>query len=59
MDKIKNFIGIDISKEYFDATILINSNQSLHNQFVNSKDGINKFVKWLKKENCDIKNALI
>lgn len=59
MDKFKNFIGIDISKEYFDATILIDSKQSMHSQFLNSKKGINQFLKWIKQESCGIDNTLI
>lgn len=59
MDKFKNFIGIDISKEYFDATILIDSKQSTHSQFINSKKGINQFLKWIKQESCGVDNTLI
>jgi transposase len=44
-------IGIDFSKETFDATILrVNelSSKGLHEQFSNNKTGLAKFVKWAK-----------
>ena len=59
MNKFKHFIGIDISKEYFDATILLDSKQSVHNQFSNTKSGINQFLKWIKQESCSIDTTLI
>lgn len=46
----KNFIGIDFSKEKFDATMISLSNndeeRSVHGMFSNSKDGYKAFLKW-------------
>lgn len=59
MNKFKHFIGIDISKEYFDATILGESKQSSHNQFSNTKKGITQFLKWVRQEKCSMDVTLI
>ncbi|QYS85998.1 IS110 family transposase [Flavobacterium oreochromis] len=59
MNKFNHFIGIDISKEYFDATLLVESNIQKHNQFANSVKGVKGFLKWLKQENASIENTLI
>jgi len=50
MDKFNNFLGIDVSKEYFDAVIFINrqKEKSLYAQFENSKKGLKQLQKWLK-----------
>lgn len=59
MDKFTQFIGIDISKEYFDASIYVEINQYKHNQFDNTKTGVNQFIKWIKSEGCPIDSTLI
>ncbi|MDM1405480.1 IS110 family transposase [Myroides marinus] len=59
MDKFTKFIGIDISKEYFDASILVENNQFSHNQFCNTKKGVKMFLKWIKDEHCPIETTLI
>lgn len=41
-------IGIDISKQSFDATLLIDQNQ-IHQSFENNTQGFNTFFKWMKK----------
>lgn len=37
MSKFTQFIGIDISKEYFDASILVSNSPVKHDQFTNTK----------------------
>ena len=51
MNKFNHFLGIDVSKEYFDAVIMLNGNRknSIHSQFENSSKGIRALCKWLKK----------
>jgi transposase len=49
---LKNFIGIDISKTWFDVAV-IKANQSIenvHNQFSQTPDGFKKMVTWLHKQ---------
>jgi transposase len=59
MNKFKHFIGIDISKEYFDTFLLLESGNRKHNQFSNSTKGVKDFIKWFKKENALIEDTLI
>jgi len=59
MNKFTQFIGIDISKEYFDASIYVEVNKYKHNQFANNKKGILEFIKWIKGEGCSIDSTLI
>lgn len=42
MSKFSGFLGIDVSKEYFDAVVILNSNKSstIHNHFTNDKKGL-------------------
>jgi len=49
---LKNFIGIDISKLYFD-TALIKADapgSSQHKQFAQSESGFKKMIQWLKQQ---------
>jgi transposase len=50
MGKFKHFIGIDVSKEYFDAVIILHGKKeaTTHSQFPNSYKGIKSFCKWVK-----------
>lgn len=61
MNKFKHFLGIDVSKEYFDAVIILDGEKSaaIHNQFVNSDKGVKALCKWLKGLNATIDNTLI
>lgn len=61
MSKFKNFIGIDVSKEYFDAVLLLENQKDkpIHNQFVNDYKGIKALVKWLKSFKATANNSLI
>jgi transposase len=42
-------VGIDIAKEKFDVCLLDEASQAHNDIFANSKSGINKFHRWLKK----------
>lgn len=59
MNKFKNFVGIDISKEYFDAVLLSPNRTSIHNQFRNDLQGVKAFQKWLKSEKVNFEETLI
>ncbi|WP_367752925.1 IS110 family transposase [Flavobacterium sp. WC2430] len=61
MNKFKHFLGIDISKEYFDAVVILNGDKqnTIHNQFVNDYKGIQALHKWLKEQNATFENTLI
>lgn len=58
MNKFKHFVGIDISKEYFDSVLLSPSKISMHNQFSNNLKGIKQFLKWLKSEQINMEETL-
>lgn len=49
MSKLKNFVGIDISKLWFDAALIKTENPSqiLHQQFVQKPEGFKKMQEWL------------
>lgn len=61
MSKFKNFVGIDVSKEYFDAVVILDGikEKSIHNQFENNSKGITSFYRWLKQQSCTDENTLI
>jgi transposase len=61
MNKFKHFLGIDVSKEYFDAVVILNGDKqnTIHNQFVNDYKGIQALRKWLKDQNATFENTLI
>lgn len=61
MNKFKHFLGIDVSKEYFDAVVILNGDKrnTIHNQFVNDYKGIQALRKWLKEQNATFENTLI
>ncbi|MCO7724949.1 IS110 family transposase [Myroides odoratimimus] len=59
MDKFTQFIGIDISKDYFDVAIYVDANSCKHNQFENTKTGVDQFMKWMKSEGCCVEETLI
>jgi transposase len=49
---LKNFVGIDISKTYFDAAIIKadHPSGSMHNQFSQCQDGFKKMLTWLQQQ---------
>lgn len=52
MDKVKNFIGIDISKLTFDVALIKKTDKKLviSTVFTNDEKGFKNFSTWLKKE---------
>ncbi len=61
MSKFKHFLGIDVSKDFFDAVVLLDNdkNKSFHKQFDNSYKGIKSLKQWLKKMNATSDNTLV
>ncbi len=61
MSKFKNFLGIDVSKEDFDAVLILNNDDksAIHRKFKNNKQGLNEALKWLLKHNSTSENTLI
>lgn len=61
MSKFKHFLGIDVSKEYFDAVVILDGNKekSIHNQFTNDSKGIKSLCQWLKKQGAIAENTLV
>ena len=61
MSKFSNFLGIDVSKEYFDAVIILDSvkTNTVHNQFTNNNDGLKELIKWLKSNHSTNQNTLV
>lgn len=49
MGKLKNFVGIDISKLWFDAALIKSENawRIIHQQFAQTKEGFKKMLEWL------------
>lgn len=61
MNKFKHFLGIDVSKDYFDAVVLVSGKKenAIHNQFSNDLKGIKSLVVWLKEQEADFENTLV
>lgn len=61
MSKFKHFLGVDVSKEYFDAVVILDRNKekSIHSQFVNDYKGIKSLCKWLKEQGSTFENTLV
>ena len=61
MNKFKHFLGIDVSKEYFDAVVILDGikEKHVHSQFVNEYKGIKSLYKWLKEQGSTFENTLI
>ncbi|WP_134355561.1 IS110 family RNA-guided transposase [Flavobacterium psychrophilum] len=61
MCKFKHFLGIDVSKDYFDAVVIIDGNKEKpnHNQFINDYKGIKSLCKWLKEQGATNENTLV
>lgn len=60
-NEFRNFVGIDVSKETFDAAFIFNQeiNQAVHQQFSNDERGINKMLGYVKKQKgVDAQNTL-
>jgi len=50
---LKNFVGIDISKTWFDAALIQaeNPSQTIHQQFSQKPEGFKKMLQWLQQHN--------
>jgi transposase len=61
MSEFNHFVGIDVSKEYFDAVVILDGikERSVHCQFVNDYKGIKSLCKWLKNQGVTNENTLI
>lgn len=51
MSKVKNFVGIDISKTWFDAAVIRSDNPAevIHQQFSQKPEGCKKMLVWLQQ----------
>ena len=45
-----HFIGVDVSKDKFDASILVSSGNYLKKVFQNTTEGIKSFIRWIEKQ---------
>ncbi len=55
-----SYVGVDLSKEKFDAVVRFNSEDQQHRVFDNNKSGIKRFITWLEQQKgFDFKQALI
>ena len=58
---LKNFVGIDISKSWFDAAVIKADHpyQSMHHQFSQSLDGFKKMIIWLRQQDVLLNNETL
>lgn len=58
---LKNFIGMDISKSWFDAAIVFSDepNRVVHQQFLQTIDGFQQFANWLKEQSVSLDHATL
>lgn len=58
---LKNFVGIDISKTYFDVAIVKHqlTDQTIHHQFPQKAEGFLKMLQWLKQQDVMINEATL
>lgn len=56
MSKLKNFLGIDISKHWFDIALIRadDPSQILHQQFSQKEGGYKKMISWLQKVDVNL-----
>ncbi|HMT72315.1 MAG TPA: IS110 family transposase [Saprospiraceae bacterium] len=61
MNKFKHFLGIDVSKDYFDAVVLVagQKENTIHNQFSNDLKGVKSLIVWLKEQDSNFENTLV
>lgn len=61
MTNVKNFVGIDVSKNYFDAAIVKNlaKQEFIHERFECNPSGFKLFSKWLKDESCGVASETV
>lgn len=60
MSKFKNYVGIDISKDYFDVAFIQDlKSKSIHSQFENTVAGVKNLITWLKSLECKNTDTLL
>jgi transposase len=60
MSKFNHFVGIDMSKEFFDAVLIgENIEKPEHQQFNNNISGCKKLLKWLLSFKIDLGQTLV
>ena len=61
MGKLKNFVGIDISKLWFDAALIKadNPSQIIHQQFTQKTEGFKKMQEWLLTYEVKVDNETL
>lgn len=61
MSKLKNFVGIDISKLWFDAALIKADDPSkiIHQQFTQKAEGFKKMLEWLLTHDVKIDEATL
>jgi transposase len=58
---LKNFVGMDISKSWFDAAVVLadEPNKAVHQQFTQSIEGFRQFNVWLKEQGVTLDDATL
>jgi len=58
---LKNFVGIDISKTWFDIALIEadHPGESIHHQFSQSADGFKKMLTWLQQQDVLLDNGTL
>ena len=58
---LKNFIGIDISKSYFDVALIkaVDPGCSVHQQFAQNQSGFKKLIQWLNQQDVFLSNETL
>lgn len=60
MIEFKTFVGIDISKQTFDAALVAKNAAGIYHQcFSQNKEGFTAFLKWLKQQQAAVADTLI
>lgn len=56
MSKLKNFVGIDISKLWFDVALIKTDYPSefIHRQFVQNSTGYKKLLEWVSLNSVEV-----
>ena len=56
---LKNFVGIDISKTYFDVVVVKTqpTEEMIHHQFPQKQEGFLKMLEWLQQHNVTLKRS--
>jgi len=58
---LKNFVGIDISKTYFDVVVVKTqpTEEMIHHQFPQKQEGFLKMLEWLQQYNVTLNEATL